>query len=102
MEGRGYNMILEVAMLSIRPGRSNEFEDAFKVASKIISSVEGYIDHSLKRCIEDANKYILLVHWDKLESHTVTFRTSDKYLEWKGLLHHFYDPFPSVDHFEDL
>jgi len=95
-------MILEVAILNVRPGHGTEFEGAFSEAQKIISSMAGYISHDLQRCIEDQNKYILLVNWETMESHTIGFRESPEYLEWKRLLHHFYDPFPTVEHFEAL
>ena len=49
--------------------------------------------------MEDECKYILLVNWQKLENHTVDFRNSSAYLEWKKLLHHYYDPFPTVEHY---
>tara|TARA_R110002072_G_C7777126_1_gene519732 strand:- start:490 stop:714 length:225 start_codon:yes stop_codon:yes gene_type:complete len=65
----------------------------------IIASMEGYRSHQLQRCLEDASRYILLVHWDTLEHHTVGFRGSEQYQEWRALLHHFYDPFPSVEHY---
>ena len=92
-------MILEVAILNVIPGREVEFESAFKQAQAIISSMHGYRSHELRRCIETATRYILLVHWDKLEDHTVGFRGSPGYQEWKRLLHHFYDPFPTVEHY---
>ncbi|WP_223066164.1 antibiotic biosynthesis monooxygenase family protein [Paenibacillus caui] len=95
-------MILEVAILHVIPGQSLEFEDHFKQASKIISSMKGYINHELQKCMEDPNKYILLVKWETLEDHTQGFRGSQEYLEWKKLLHHFYDPFPIVEHFEKI
>jgi heme-degrading monooxygenase HmoA len=59
-----------------------------------------YISHQLQRCVEKQNRYILLVHWETLEAHTVDFRGSEQYQEWKRLLHHFYDPFPAVEHYE--
>lgn len=93
-------MILEVAILNIKPGLSAEFEAAFKTASTIVSSMPGYISHELQRCIETPNRYILLVHWRKLEDHTVGFRQSSDYQEWRSLLHHFYEPFPTVEHYE--
>jgi heme-degrading monooxygenase HmoA len=93
-------MILEVAILDVKPDLSNEFEMAFKTASAIIASMPGYISHELQRCIETANRYNLLVHWEKLEDHTVGFRQSSEYQEWRSLLHHFYDPFPTVEHYE--
>ena len=92
-------MILEIAVLNVIPGREVEFESAFKQAQAIISSMRGYRSHELHRCIETAARYILLVRWEKLEDHTVGFRGSPGYQEWKRLLHHFYDPFPVVEHF---
>lgn len=93
-------MILEVAILDVIPGRKNEFQEAFATALPIISSMPGYISHQLQHCLEKPNRFILLVHWETLEAHTVGFRGSDRYQEWKKLLHHFYDPFPTVEHYE--
>ncbi|MUG96340.1 antibiotic biosynthesis monooxygenase [Scytonema sp. UIC 10036] len=93
-------MILEVAILQVKPGQSPEFEKAFKLASSIISSMNGYISHELQRCLEVENRYILLVRWEKLEDHTVGFRKSSEYEQWRQLLHHFYEPFPTVEHYE--
>jgi heme-degrading monooxygenase HmoA len=59
----------------------------------------GYISHNLRRCIEKPSRYILLVSWEKLEDHTVGFRGSAEYGQWKSLLHHYYDPFPEVEHY---
>jgi heme-degrading monooxygenase HmoA len=92
-------MILEVAMLNVIPSRELEFEHAFKQAAKIISSMNGFIHLELQRCLERPNAYVLLVKWETLEDHTVGFRGSSEYLEWRALLHHFYDPFPTVEHF---
>jgi heme-degrading monooxygenase HmoA len=93
-------MILEVAPLSVKIGREAEFEAAFEVAQKIISSMHGYISHELRRCIERRNEYLLLVQWQTLADHEVGFRKSSQYQEWKALLHHFYEPFPTVLHYE--
>ena len=95
-------MILEVAILNVKPGQEPAFEKDFETAGKYISSIDGYIKHSLRRCVEQANKYLLLVEWQKLEDHTIGFRQSLQYLEWKKLLHHYYDPFPVVEHYEML
>ncbi len=92
-------MILEVAMLNVRPGAESAFEAAFQEASSIISSMPGFLSHELRRCIEVPNRYILLVHWQSLEAHTVGFRGSPEYQNWRRLLHHFYDPFPVVEHY---
>ena len=95
-------MILEVAMLNVRSGHELEFERAFAAAAPIISSVKGYIAHELQRCIETQSRYVLLVHWQTLEDHTVGFRGSSEYQEWRRLLHHFYEPFPVVEHFQQV
>ncbi len=95
-------MILEVAILDIKAGQELEFEKAFGKAQKIISSMPGYSSHQLQKCIEKENRYILLVNWQKLEDHTIGFRESDQYQEWRVLLHHFYDPFPEVEHYTSI
>ena len=93
-------MVLEVAILDVKPGQAQAFEAAFKEAQVIISSMQGYQSHQLQRCLEKADRYILLVTWQTLEDHTIGFRTSEQYQQWRELLHHFYDPFPTVEHFE--
>lgn len=95
-------MILEVAILDVRPGQETEFEAAFGQASGIIAGMPGYAGHEIKRCLEKPSRYILLVNWRTLEDHTVGFRGSPQYQEWKTLLHHFYDPFPTVEHYAAL
>lgn len=92
-------MVLEVAMLDVRQGEEKAFETAFTTALPLISSIKGFISLDLERCIERASRYVLLVKWERLEDHTVGFRQSPVYEEWKRLLHHFYDPFPTVEHF---
>jgi heme-degrading monooxygenase HmoA len=93
-------MILEVAILKIKSELASEFEPAFLKASPIITAMPGYISHELQRCIETEYQYILLVRWQTLTDHTVGFRQSPQYQEWRSRLHHFYDPFPVVEHYE--
>ncbi len=95
-------MIVEAAMLHIKSGMERDFEGAFRQASKIISGMDGYLSHQLHRCLKVQGQYLLLVQWTDVESHTVGFRQSTDYQEWKRLLHHFYDPFPVVEHFEQV
>lgn len=95
-------MVLEVAILNVKPAQEQDFERAFEQAQRIISAVPGYVSHQLQRCIERSNRYILLVNWESLEDHTVGFRQSKPYEEWRELLHHFYDPFPEVEHYEKV
>ena len=95
-------MILEVATLDVKAGQETEFEKAFATAQNIIASIPGYLSHELQRCIEKPGRYILLVNWRTLQDHTVGFRGSQQYQEWRKLLHHFYDPFPVVEHYEQV
>jgi heme-degrading monooxygenase HmoA len=92
-------MILEVATLDVKPGRTVAFERDFALAQSIIRASPGYLSHELQHCLERGNRYVLLVRWESLEAHTVGFRKSAGYEEWKRLLHHYYDPFPTVEHY---
>ena len=93
-------MVLEHAVLEVIPGQENGFEVAFREAKDIISSMPGFRSLRLERCLESPSRYLLLVEWDRLEDHTEGFRGSVEYESWRKLLHHFYDPFPTVDHYE--
>jgi heme-degrading monooxygenase HmoA len=95
-------MILEAAFLEVRAGESRAFEAAFREAQRIISSMPGYRSHELQRCLEREGQYLLLVRWDSVAAHEVGFRKSPQYQQWRQLLHHFYDPVPSVFHYEQI
>ncbi len=95
-------MILEVAVLDIRPGRAEAFEAAFREAQNIVSARTGYRGHELQKCLEVPDRYLLLVRWNSLEDHTEGFRGSPEYRRWSALLHPFYDPFPEVDHYVEV
>ena len=95
-------MITEIAVLNIKKGKSKLFETAFNEAQSIISSMKGYIEHELLKCLEEDDKYLLIVRWQTLEDHTKGFRNSNQYNEWKKLLHHFYEPFPNVEHYKKI
>jgi len=86
-------MILEVAILNVKNGQEKQFELDFVIDGQFISSIEGYAKHSLRKCLEQTNQYILLVDWENLEDHTIGFRQSPEYLEWKKILHHYYARF---------
>ncbi|MGU3436425.1 antibiotic biosynthesis monooxygenase family protein [Actinomycetes bacterium M1A6_2h] len=92
-------MILEHALLNVIPSRTSEFEAAFAEARSIISAMPGFVSLRLSRGIEHPSTYLLLVEWETLEDHTVGFRGSAEYQQWKSLLHHFYEPFPVVEHY---
>jgi heme-degrading monooxygenase HmoA len=95
-------MILELAILNVRCGQEAAFEEAMLEARPLIEATPGFESVDLRRCIETQNRYLLLVWWKTLEDHTVGFRQSDRYQKWRDLLHHFYDPFPTVEHYNEV
>jgi heme-degrading monooxygenase HmoA len=92
-------MVTELAILDVKPGREAAFEQAFGQAKSIIAASPGFRSLQLQRCLEQASRYVLIVGWETLADHTEGFRGSDAYQEWRRLLHHFYDPFPTVEHY---
>lgn len=95
-------MILEAVILDVKNGLEADFEAAFAQAKAIISAQPGFISLQLQKCLETENRYLLLVNWETLEAHTEGFRKSDAYQQWKALLHHFYEPFPVVEHYRSI
>jgi heme-degrading monooxygenase HmoA len=83
----------------VKPGQEADFEAAFDTAKTIIASASGFVWLRLERCLEHRSRYVLLVGWERLEDHMEGFRGSEAYSEWRALLHHFYDPVPTVAHY---
>jgi heme-degrading monooxygenase HmoA len=92
-------MILEHALLSIKPGQSAAFEAAMAEARPLIAASPGFRSISIRKSSETPDLYLLLVEWDDIASHREGFRTSARYEQWRTLLHHFYDPMPVVGYF---
>ena len=65
----------------------------------LVASVPGFRGIRVSRGLERPATYLLLVGWDSVEAHEVGFRGSPPYARWRALLHHFYEPFPVVEHF---
>jgi heme-degrading monooxygenase HmoA len=95
-------VILEHAVLDVRPGEEDRFEAAFEPARAIIAAMPGFRSLRLERCLENGSRYLLLVEWDRLEDHIEGFRRAPEYQRWRALLHHFYDPFPTVEHYRPV
>jgi len=93
-------MTTEHALLEVIPGREDEFVAAMQAAKAHIAGSPGFVSLRVERSLERPNCFLLLVDWDRLEDHTEGFRESPAYEEWRSALHHFYDPFPLVEHFE--
>ncbi|GAA3323170.1 antibiotic biosynthesis monooxygenase family protein [Paeniglutamicibacter sulfureus] len=95
-------MITEHALLPVIIGMEDEFMAAFEQARPLIAATDGFLGLQLSRSIETPNHFLLLASWENVEAHTVGFRGSSNYVQWKRLLHRFYEPFPVVEHFEAI
>ncbi len=95
-------MIIEFALLTIRPGSEKEFEAAFPAAISVLGGSRGYLSHELRRSMETPNRYALIVQWQTLEDHTVGFRGSPAFTRWRALIGPYFDAAPVVEHFESL
>jgi heme-degrading monooxygenase HmoA len=95
-------VITEHAVLEVIPGQESDFVESMDRAKTLIACSPGFVSLRVERCVERSNCFLLLVEWETLEAHTEGFRGSEAYGEWRTLLHHFYDPFPVVEHFETV
>ena len=92
-------MILEVADIRILPDREAEFEAALQVAlDTIFPKAQGFLGHEVQHSIESPNRYLLLLRWESLEDHTVHFRGSALFTEWRRLVSGFFEQPPFVEH----
>ena len=91
--------VLEHALLPVRPGHEASFEAAIAEAVPLIACQPGFGGLEVRRCVERPSTYLLLVTWSSVEAHEAGFRESSEYEQWRDLLHRFYDPFPTVEHF---
>ena len=95
-------MILEHALIDVRPGSQAEFEAAVTRARDVISAAPGFRTFALHRGVESPDRYLLLVGWETLEDHTVGFRGSPAFAEWRSLIGPFFDGQPEGDHYLPL
>ena len=94
-------MILEHADIRIDPAKAAEFEAAIqRGASTVIAQAKGFKGYKVNRSIESPGRYILTIYWDTLEDHTVGFRQSDLFTQWRAIVGPFFDGAPNVEHFE--
>jgi heme-degrading monooxygenase HmoA len=94
-------LILEHATLDVKAGEGAAFEAAMREALPLIAATPGFLGLEVRPCLETAGRYLLLVRWQSLADHTEGFRGSPRYAEWRARLHHFYSPFPVVEHYGD-
>ena len=91
--------VIEHALLHVRAGRESEFEAAVADARPLIEASAGFISLEICRPTATGQAYLLLVKWRSVADHRDGFRQSDRYQQWRTLLHHFYDPMPEVSYF---
>ena len=91
--------VVEHALLPVRAGSEADFEAAFATARPLIAASPGFISLDIHRPTATGQAYLLLVKWRSVEDHQGGFRQSDRYQQWRALLHHFYDPMPEVSYF---
>ena len=94
-------MILELADIRIHAGQNAAFEEAIQRGlASVIGTVKGVQSFSVNRGIESADRYLLQITWDSLENHTVGFRQSDAFAQWRAIVGPFFAGAPTVEHFE--
>lgn len=93
-------MILEIADIRIHPGQQAAFEEAIqRGASAVIGQAEGMRGWKVNKCIETPERYVLQIFWDSLEDHTVKFRGSPLFAQWRAIVGPFFAQPPLVEHF---
>jgi heme-degrading monooxygenase HmoA len=95
-------MVLEVADINVRPGQEDAFVDAYREAVPLVRTSPGCRSVRMTRGIESPSRFVLLIEWDDLESHTVGFRESERFDPWRALIGPFFDGAPRVEHVTDV
>jgi heme-degrading monooxygenase HmoA len=95
-------MVLELAIIDIKQDTNKAFEEAIKQAQNVICQSKGFIEIQVKKCTEQVNRYVLLIQWETLEDHTIGFRESELFKEWRALIGPFFENPPMVQHYENL
>ena len=96
-------MILELADFRIQPGQQAAFEEALRRAiSTVLSSAKGYHGCTVHNGIESPDRYLVQISWETLQNHTVDFRESPAYAQWRAIIGPFFAGPPTVEHFNSL
>jgi heme-degrading monooxygenase HmoA len=93
-------MILELADLRIQPGKQQEFDAAIaRGVEQVISKAKGYRGHRINKGMESPERYVLMIYWETLENHTVDFRGSPAFQDWRAIVGPYFAAPPAVEHF---
>jgi len=93
-------MILELADIRIQPGKQAEFDAAIqRGVEQVISKAKGFQGYKVNKGIESPERYVLMIFWATLENHTIDFRESPAFQEWRAIVGPYFAAPPSVEHF---
>lgn len=96
-------MILELVDIRIQPGKQAEFDEAVQRGlTTVIGRAKGYKSHVINKGIESPERYVVQIYWETLENHTIDFRESPAFLEWRAIVGPFFAAPPAVEHFNLL
>ena len=96
-------MILELADIRIHPGQQEQFDAAIQRGlAEVISQAKGFSGFKVNKGIESPERYVLMIFWETLENHTVDFRESPAFLQWRSIVGPFFAVPPTVEHFSLL
>ena len=95
-------MVLEIAQIDVKPGMESEFEAGVTKAAPLFKRAKGCQGMELQRSVEKPSRFRLLVQWDTLENHTVDFRGSADFQEWRKLVGHCFAAPPEVEHVREV
>ena len=96
-------MILELADIRIHPGQQAAFDAAIQRGiNEVISKAKGFAGYTVNKGIESPERYILQIFWETLENHTIDFRQSPAFADWRAIVGPFFAGSPTVEHFDLL
>ena len=95
-------MILEIAQIDVKPGMEADFEAGVQAAAPLFKRAKGCAGMTLQRSHENPARYRLFVQWQTLENHTVDFRNSADFQEWRKLVGHCFATAPHVEHVSEV
>ncbi|NML45886.1 antibiotic biosynthesis monooxygenase [Ramlibacter sp. G-1-2-2] len=93
-------MILELADIRIQPGQQAAFDEAIERGVRtVIAKAKGFQGFKVNKGVESPERYILQIFWETLENHTVDFRQSPAFADWRAIVGPFFAQPPQVEHF---
>jgi heme-degrading monooxygenase HmoA len=96
-------MVLELAEITIRPGEQAQFDAAIAQGiAEVISRARGFRRATVHKGIESPERYVLQIEWDTLENHTVDFRGSPAFAQWRAIVGPYFAQPPRVEHFTSV